>query len=272
VVEVPSGRTARKSGFVNVNRDRGVRWGGSTEVEPPSRSQPLANLRPKASVGSRLLSRNHRLWPEDPTQWSSESGFCGRQARPFSLAAVGKRIHGSSLNPVRLSSAHLGPHKCGSRQTFGRRTSVSLERPSAIHPPSEFFSGIDRSQLLRRPRNQTSYSRRLSGESFRIAFLSWTLSLAAGFHPRFVPPPPFLTTLTGYPSSGFPTCFSRRRSWGLGCWWNDRLESCRMSRPGSFDPPGPGCFVEPARDKIRRSGSAPVPFLASQERRNDATP
>jgi hypothetical protein len=45
--------------------------------------------------------------------------------------------------------------------------------------------------------------------------------------------------LTVYPSSGFPTCFSRRRSWGLVCCWNDRLERFRISRPGSFDPAGP---------------------------------
>jgi hypothetical protein len=39
--------------------------------------------------------------------------------------------------------------------------------------------------------------------------------LVAGFHTRFAPPSPFSTTLTVSPSPGFPTCFSRSRSWGL---------------------------------------------------------
>ena len=38
--------------------------------------------------------------------------------------------------------------------------------------------------------------------------------LVAGFHTRFAPPSPFLTTLTVYPSPGITECFIRSRSWG----------------------------------------------------------
>jgi hypothetical protein len=44
-----------------------------------------------------------------------------------------------------------------------------------------------------------------------------TVFLVAGFQARFVPPAPFFTTLTVYPSLHFPACFSRTHPWGSGC-------------------------------------------------------
>jgi hypothetical protein len=40
--------------------------------------------------------------------------------------------------------------------------------------------------------------------------------LVAGFHTRFAPPLPFLTTMTVYTFPNPPACFSRSRSWDLG--------------------------------------------------------
>jgi hypothetical protein len=42
-----------------------------------------------------------------------------------------------------------------------------------------------------------------------------TRFLVAGFHTRFVPPPPFLTALAACSSPRPPACFSRSRSWSF---------------------------------------------------------
>jgi len=55
--------------------------------------------------------------------------------------------------------------------------------------------------------------------------------LVAGFHARFDPPSPFLTTLTGCTSSSPVACFSHSRPWGLG----SRLPACLPHFVSPFD-------------------------------------
>jgi hypothetical protein len=87
--------------------------------------------------------------------------------------------------------------------------------------------------------------------------------LDAGFHTRSVPPSPFLTTLTAYPSSDPVECFVHSRPWGsvpAPCsrppvgWSEDRPSRCVSGRTSpKFVPVGPRgrVFVQEAPGRLR---------------------
>jgi hypothetical protein len=90
--------------------------------------------------------------------------------------------------------------------------------------------------------------------SFRVA-TALQYHLVAGFHSRFGPPPPFPTTLTGYPSSSPVTFFGHTRPWGLlsllPAWWPLRSGRSLSSRTRGTRPDARGS--RPTSALVRRS-------------------
>jgi hypothetical protein len=107
-------------------------------------------------------------------------------------------------------------------RTMGERPSVARRLPGR---PRRAKARHDRRW---RPKNRP---RRSSKEDRRGARPDGAWLLVASFHTRFVPPAPFLTTLTGYPSPGPSGMFHPVTLMGFGFRWNDPQVGWRLVRP-----------------------------------------
>jgi hypothetical protein len=89
-----------------------------------------------------------------------------------------------------------------------------------------------------------------------------TRFLVAGFHTRFVPPAPFLTTLAVCSSPSPPTCFSRSRSWSFLPEEQYLLEiplEAKVRRPALLENPLMVHPWPPSRGSPKRSCVQPSP-------------
>jgi hypothetical protein len=211
--------------------------------------------------------------------WGSEN--LRRAARPAGVRA-GRGPEGPcSVRAPHLATIHSPLVRCRrGLPTLGRvripRDSVLLHRhrtsleagPRALVRRPSHGPGMDRVEPKLSP-PRAGAGRPLPGP-FRgggpgCTSRVWFWFLVASFHPRFGPPSPFHTTLTGYPSPGSSGMFHPVTLMGFGFR--------QKYLPGGFPrrrARGPSDAVCPPRshplhrDEDHRSGPASIPFPASR--------
>jgi hypothetical protein len=220
------------------------------DAHPPRRSEDRGGSQRHAEVdvsSSRV-----------PGRFTGGGELPAKQPRPFRFPSA----HHPIVSPDERSASpghRVAPFRRPARTEVhavcliraGRSSSTSSANRSPCRLPSRSGLPATRPPLERDGRGRDSRKTRF---------------LVAGFHTRFVPPPPFFTTLAVYSSPRPPACFSRSRSWSwcpeeqypLGVTRKVRLRRVAPSRKPL------GSAVRPEAGD-RRSDPGSGPFLASQE-------
>jgi len=204
-----------------------ARFRDRAEARPPPRTRALGCHRPE---GFQHPFRRpvHRLLAVRRPRSSSAPGWrprrtASRRNRFVARATLGHRpllaSTGSWSSRVRIPRSS-SPEGDGQHFLSARVDLSPVRRCPSVGPAG---SPDDSGALSCRARDFRRSPRTTDTRRSRF--------LVAGFHTRFVPPSPFLTTLTVYPSPSPPACFSRSRSWGVGT-----AGSTGHRAPGPSDP------------------------------------
>jgi hypothetical protein len=176
---------------------------------------------------------------------------------PFSTRpepdGIFQRWGASGSRGIRSCSIAIGPRW---------RPDQGLSSVGSPADPARFESSRSSSFPALGPEDRSRYP---SEEGCQDARPEWFWFLVASFHPRFVPPSPFRTTLAAYPSPGSSGMFHPVTLMGFG-FRQKYLPGGFPRRPAR----GPSDAVCPPRspplhrDEVRRSGPASIPFPASR--------
>lgn len=164
-----------------------------------------------------------------------------------------RRWGASGSRGIRCCSIAIGPRW---------RPDQGLSSVGSPADPAWFESSRSPSRSALGPEDRSRYP---SEEGCQVARPEWFWFLVASFHPRFVPPSPFCTTLTGSPSPGSSGMFHPVTLMGFG-FRQKYLPGGFPRRParGPFDAVCPPQSPLLHRDEVRRGGPASIPFPASR--------